>query len=324
MDRLETLRVFVAVAEEQGFAPAARRTGHSPPAVTRAIAALERRIGAELLQRSTRFVRLTEAGERFFGDCKRILGELDEAEASARGAHAAPRGQLAVTAPAMFGRLYVAPLLLDFLGQHPEVGARAFFVDRLVHLLDEGCDVAVRIAQLPDSGLTAVGVGSMRRVVVASPGYLARRGEPASPADISRHDAIGFALDGAAPAAWNFAAATPRPHMRFVTNASDVAVAAALRGEGLARALLYQVADEVANGRLRIVLAAHEPPPLPVHVVHVAGRKAPAKVRAFVDFAVERLRAQAVLRGEVRPVATAGKSPRTAGSGLSEGPLQER
>jgi DNA-binding transcriptional LysR family regulator len=314
MDRLSTLRVFVAVAEERGFAPAARRTGHSPPAVTRAIAALERRIGAQLFTRSTRFVRLTEAGERFFGDCKRILGELDEAEASARGAHAAPRGQLAVTAPAMFGRLHVAPLLLDFLAQHSEVGARAFFVDRLVHLLDEGFDIAVRIAHLPDSGLTAVSVGSMRRVIVASPAYLARRGEPAGPADLSRHDAIGFALEGAAPAAWNFAAATPRPRMRFVTNASEVAVAAALRGDGLARALLYQVADAVADGRLRIVLAAYEPAPLPVHVVHVAGRKAPAKVRAFVDFAVERLRAQAVLRGEVRPVTAAERGPRNAGS----------
>ncbi len=293
MDRLDSLRVFICVAELSGFAQAARRLGYSAPAVTRAVAALEQRIGTQLLHRTTRAVRLTEAGQYFLDDCRRILGELDEAEAVAGGLHAALRGWLAVTAPAMFGRMHVAPLLFDFQAINPQVNVRCFFADRLVHLVDEGFDVAVRIARLPDSGLTAVRVGSMRRVVAGSPAYLALRGVPQRPADLAGHDAIGYSSSGAAnlPPWFN----APAPRMQLVVNVNDAGVAAALRGRGLVRAMWYQVAEEVRSGRLQVVLAEHEEEPLPVNVVFDAGRRVSGKVRAFVDFAVQRLRAEPVL-----------------------------
>ncbi|WP_437597861.1 LysR family transcriptional regulator [Sorangium sp. So ce590] len=299
MDRLDTLRVFVAVAEEEGFAPAARRLSMSPPAVTRAISALEERIGTRLLHRTTRVVRLTEAGARFLADCKRILGELEEAEASAAGSHAALRGQIGVTAPVMFGRMFVAPVVFDFLARHPRVSARTLLVDRIVDMLDEGLDVAVRIAHLPDSSLTAIRVGSVRRVVCASPGYLAARGAPAAPADLAQLDTISFSPTGA-PAEWSFASGARvekvLPPSQLLVNTADVAIAAAVAGRGLARVLSYQIGPELRDGRLSIVLPAFEPPPVPIHVVHAEGRRAAARVRAFVDFLVERLRSETWLR----------------------------
>ena len=308
MDHLENLRVFIAVADRRGFAPAARQLSLSAPAVTRAVAAREQRLGAQLFKRSTRSVHLTEIGERFLDDCRRIVAELDEAEAAVGGAHTVPQGQLAITASSMFGRLHVAPIALDFLALHPQLSLRSYFVDRVVHLLDEGFDVAVRIARLPDSGLTAVRVGSVRAVVVASPAYLVAHGEPSTPAELQHHDAVGFSQTGAGSAPWSFHApdAAPRapareitqPRMRLIANAGEVGIDAALRGQGLARAMSYQVDTAVRAGTLRIVLAAFEPPPIPVHVVSVAGRKAPAKVRAFVDFAVERLRREPVLMND--------------------------
>jgi len=294
MDRLDSMRVFVAIAEAGGFAPAARRLGLSPPAVTRAVAALEERIGARLLHRTTRIVRLTEAGGRFLADAKRILAELDEAEASAAGAHAEPRGLLTLTAPVMFGARHVAPVLLDFLARHPRVTARTLLADRVVDMLEEGIDVAVRIAHLPDSSLAAVRVGSVRRVVCASPSYLAARGVPRRPEDVAKHDAIAFSSASGEPS-WPFHSGgrieTVIPPAQLTVNTAEVAVAAALAGRGLTRVLSYQVAPEVASGRLEIVLAGYEPPPIPIHVVHPEGRHANARVRAFVDFAAARLRA---------------------------------
>ena len=304
MDHLDSLRAFVAVADSAGFAAAARKLGLSAPAVTRAVAAIETRLGAQLLQRSTRSVRLTEVGARFLDDCRRILAELDEAEASAGGAHTAPQGQLAITASTMFGRLHVAPILLDFLALHPSLTVRSLFVDRVVHLLDEGFDLAVRIAHLPDSSLTAVPVGAVRRVVIASPEYLARHGVPRTPAELARHDAVGFSQDGGASAPWVFHRGAERelaqPRMQLIANAGEVGIDAAIRGLGLARALAYQVDADVLAGRLKIVLAEFEPAPIPVHLVYVAGRKAPAKVRAFIDFAAERLRSVPVLSPRTR------------------------
>ncbi|MBX3620189.1 MAG: LysR family transcriptional regulator [Rhizobacter sp.] len=309
MDKLEGMRIFVAVADAHGFAPAARQLGLSPPAVTRAVAALEAQVGVQLLRRSTRQVALTEAGARFHADCKRILADVAQAEASASGAHEMPQGLLAVTAPVIFGRVHVAPVLLDFLGQHPQVSARSFFTDQIVHLLDEGLDVAVRIAHLPDSGLTAVRAGEVRRLVVASPQYLAEHGVPRTPAELAQHRGIGFSQHGAVSAAWVFhppgrkgrhEGETAHPQMQHVTNAGDVAIGAALAGQGLARALSYQVAEHVLAGRLQVVLADHEPAPIPVQLVYVEGRRAAAKVRAFVDFAVARLRAEPVLNGQLQ------------------------
>lgn len=299
MDHLDALRTFVAVADAGGLARAARQRGSSAPAVTRAIAALERRLGTPLLLRTTRSLRLTEAGEAFLADCRRILNELDAAEAAVSGRREEVQGVLSVTAPVAFGRRHVAPVLLDFLAAQPAVSARALFVDRVVHLIDEGYEVAVRIAHLPDSGLTAVPVGELRRLVVASPAYLARHGEPRSPADLAHHQAVGFSLDGHGQAPWVFSgrrdAAAPRE--RLVVNSVDAKVAAACAGFGLARAFAYQVADEVRDGRLRLLMQEHEPPPVPVHLVYAAGRMATAKLRAFVGFAAERLRQVPVLQG---------------------------
>ncbi|CAG1019861.1 HTH-type transcriptional regulator DmlR [Burkholderiaceae bacterium] len=306
MDRFEGMRIFVAVADARGFAPAARQLGLSPPAVSRAIVALEAHLGAQLLRRTTRSVALTDVGERFLADCKRILAEVAGAEAAASGSHAVPQGLLAITASQMFGRLHVTPVVLDFLALHPQVSVRTYFVDHIVHLFEEGFDVALRIAHLPDSGLTAIPVGQLRRVIVASPAYLAQRGVPRSAADLAQHDGIGFAFDGAAVAPWALYPPGRKgkgdreighPRMQLSANTGELGIAAALAGRGLARALSYQVAPHVQRGELHIVLADHEPPPVPVQVVYADGRKAAAKVRAFVEFAVERLRREPVLNG---------------------------
>jgi DNA-binding transcriptional LysR family regulator len=289
VDQLEGMRVFVAVAELGGFAPAARRLRMSPPAVTRAVAALEERIGARLFQRTTRVVRLTGAGTRFLADTKRILGELEEAESSAAGLHSELRGELSVTSSLMFGRMFVAPVLLDFLGQHPKLTARSVLIDRVVDLVQEGFDVAVRISHLADSSLSAVRVGAVRVVVCATPAYLAQHGVPRTPAELAHFDAIAFSTS-AARVAWSFGTDTVRPRAQLVVNSAEVAIAAALQGRGLARALSYQVESEVRAGRLQIVLQEYEPPEIPIHVVHAEGRRAAARVRAFVDFTVERLR----------------------------------
>ncbi len=300
MDHLDTLRAFVAVADQRGFAAAARRIGVSAPAITRAIIALEKRLGVVLMLRTTRSVKLSEAGERFLHDCRRILADLDEAEAAAAGVQSEARGLLTVTAPQMFGRLHVAPIVLDFLQAQPAVQVRTLFADRLVHLLDEGMDVAMRIAHLPDSGLTAVPVGSLQRVLVGSPGYFAQHGEPQTVQELANHRGIGFANDGISASAWRFRGEQlAQPRMDWITNNSEVTIAAAVAGHGLTRCLIYQAAAELRAGRLRIVLAEQALPPVPVHIVYPAGRRAPAKVRAFVDFARERLTAEPLLQGRL-------------------------
>jgi DNA-binding transcriptional LysR family regulator len=202
VDHLQRLRTFVAVAESGSFVGGARRREISAPAATRAVASLERHLGALLLQRTTRSLRLTEAGEAFLGDCRRILGELEAAEAAVTGVRDEPRGALSVTAPALFGSRHIAPLLFEFLDLHPALQARALFTNRLVHLVDEGFDVALRIAVLPDSGLTAVPVGQMRAVIVASPAYLAANGTPRTAADLRGHRAIGLTIEGQQRLGW--------------------------------------------------------------------------------------------------------------------------
>jgi DNA-binding transcriptional LysR family regulator len=299
MDRLDAMRIFAAVADAQGFAPAARSLRLSAPAVTRAVAALEDRLGARLLHRTTRVVRLTEAGAHFLADCKRILGEVEEAEAAATGSHTELRGPLAITAPLMFGRLHVAPIVLDFLKRHPAVVARALYLDRVTDLVEEGIDAAVRIGPLPDSSLTAIRVGSMRRIVCAAPAYLRAHGTPRMPADLADHDAIAFG--GTTPLReWSFDVDGKRrgvtPRVRLEVNSAEVAVAAATAGQGVTRVLYYQAARELRAGKLRVVLPEFEPPPLPVQVVHAEGRRVAARVRAFIDFATKRLRVNPLLR----------------------------
>jgi len=290
MDRLASMRAFIAVAESQNFATAARQLGLSAPAVTRAIAGLEERIGTRLLHRTTRVVRLTEAGASFLADCKRILAELDEAEASAAGSHGAPRGLLSLTASVMFGRIHVAPVVLKFLDAYPEVGVRTLYVDRVVDIIDEGFDVAVRIAHLPDSSLNAVRVGSVRRVVCAAPDYLARAGTPRTPDELGGHSVMQFS-NTLAPQPWAFRDTAITPRSRMIVNSADVGIAAALAGKGITRVLSYMIAPHILNGKLKIILEDHEQPPIPVQLVHREGRRPNARVRGFIDFAASHLQA---------------------------------
>ncbi len=300
VDRLHSMEVFAAVAESRSFAKAARAMRLSPPAVTRAITMLEDRLGTRLFLRTTRSVRLTEAGARFLADTQRILQEIREAEETAAGEHAAPRGVLHVTAPVLFGRIYVAPILRDFLDLYPSVTADVLLLDRVVSLVDEGMDVAIRIGELPDSAMSAIRVGFVRRVVYGAPAYFAERGTPRHPGDLAAHRVIS--AESAAPIIdWRFhegereIAVRVAPQM-FVNNL-DTAIESAIAGWGMSRTLSYQVAPHVADGRLEIILEDFEPPQLPIHVVHREGRRASAKLRAFVDFAVERLRANPAIRG---------------------------
>ncbi|MGU3361120.1 LysR family transcriptional regulator [Methylobacterium sp. M6A4_1b] len=293
MDRWQAMRVFVRVAESGGFAGAARQLHMSPPAVTRAVAALEARIGARLLTRTTRSVRLTEAGGRYLADCRRILAEIEEAEAAAAGLYATPSGTLTVTAPVQFGRLYVLPVITEYLARHGGVSAQALFLDRVVNMIEEGADAGVRIGHLADSGLAAIRVGTVRRVLCAAPDYLDRHGTPATVRDLRDHAVVGSASTGLG-ADGRFgpepgAAVALRP--RLTCSTIDSVLAAALAGQGIAQLLSYQVAPAVAEGRLRLVLDDPEAAAMPVHVVSPEGRRAPAKVRAFIDLAVARLRA---------------------------------
>lgn len=303
MDRFHLMAVFVAVADAESFAGGARRLKMSPPAVTRAVVALEERLGVRLLSRTTRVVRVTEAGARFLEDARRILAETAEAEAAAAGVNATPRGHLAVTAPVLFGRLYVMPIITEYLSAFEEATVSAVFVDRVVNFVDEGLDVGVRIGPLPDSSLRAIRVGRVRRVVVAAPSYLESHGVPQEPEDLARHRVV--AASGVSPTDdWAFQAAgarrTVRVRPRIVANTNDGPLEAALRGYGLTRLLSYQVAPQLAAGALTTVLADFEGPDLPVHVIHREGRHGSAKVRSFVDLAVERLRADPALNQEGR------------------------
>jgi DNA-binding transcriptional LysR family regulator len=299
MDRLQAMTTFVAVVDSGGFASAARKLSLSPPVVTRAVAELEERLGLRLLTRTTRVVRVTDAGARFAEDCRRILAEIDEAETAATGTHAAPRGTLTLTAPVLFGQLVVTPILVRYLQQFPEVDAQCLFLDRVVNVVEEGIDVAVRIGELPDSSLQATRVGRVRRVLVAAPAYLQAHGVPRRPQDLAGH--VIASASGVNPVSeWRFNdAGKPlmqrlQPRLRTTTN--DSAIAAAVAGLGITRLLSYQVAALVAAGRLQVVLEDFEAAPLPVHVVHHEGRRATQKVRAFVDLAVASLRADPALR----------------------------
>ena len=304
MDRFEAMQLFVAVAELESFAAAARKLGLSPARVTRTIAALEDRIGAQLLRRTTRVVRLTEAGSSYLGQCKRILADVAEAEDLAATSQTELNGRLSVTAPQLFGRLHVAGILLEFLRSHPRVGLQVMFADHVVDLLEQNVDVAIRIAHLPDSSLRAVRVGAVRRVLCASPTYLREHGVPKQPSELAGHALIALSRLGE-PRAWCFAHAGKleniMPRSRLVVNSGDLALAAARAGEGLCNVVSYQIEDDVRKKRLRIVLADYELPPVPVHVVHRESRAGSARVRAFVALAVTRLRERLARLGDLSP-----------------------
>ncbi len=298
MDRLHLMSVFVAVAQEESFARAARKLHMSPPAVTRAIATLEHRLRVKLLTRTTRFVRATEVGLRYLEQARRVIAVADEADAVATGLHALPAGNISITAPVLFGQMYVMPHMLEYLRRYPDVSASAYFLDRVVNLLEEGIDVGVRIGALADSTFRAIGVGHVRRVTCAAPSYLEKRGIPRLPSDLGQHDIIA-ATGASAGLEWKFFNGKKPTQVRVIprlaVTSNQAAIQAAAQGFGVTRLLSYQIEPLVAAGELRIVLAKYESPPLPIHVMHAEGRQPSAKIRTFVDFLVEQLRADTAL-----------------------------
>lgn len=288
MDRLEAMRIFVAIVEEGSLAAAARRLGRSPVAVTRALASLENHVGTTLLTRSTRAMHLTPAGEHYVKACRNVLAELASAEENVGGERVELRGLLSVTAPATFGRLHVRPALDSFLDKHPEVSLRLLLLDRVVNLVDEGFDAAIRIGHLPDSSLTALKLGQVRRILCASPDYLAHHAPLAHPSDLARHACIVFS-QGDAEEAWRFSDASgrrvraPLRSTRLTLNDALAAVASATAGHGVTRVMSYQAEAELRRGGLVRVLKPFEPPPVPVQLVTVARRPATARLRALID-----------------------------------------
>jgi DNA-binding transcriptional LysR family regulator len=293
MDRLEMLRTFIAVADKGSFAEAARSLNMTPSTATRAIKDLEESLGLTLLMRTTRSVRLTEAGEGYIARCRAALAELDAAERDVRGVGAKPHGTLVVTAPMVFGRLHIVPVIDAVIRANPDLNIRLLLLDRVVRMVEEGIDVAVRIADLSDSAFHAVRVGEIRKVVTASPAYLETHGAPASVAELAAHRLIHF--DGLAgpPGEWRFGA-SGRPALRLeprlIVNSADAAIQAACLGMGITRALSYQVANDIAAGRLQRLLIDQEPPPVPVHLLFQGQRSASPNLRVFIEAAKQYFR----------------------------------
>lgn len=296
MDRLDAMKVFVAAVDEGSLAAAGRRLGRSPAAVSRAVAFLERYVGTPLLYRTTRVMRLSAAGEGYAAVCRRVLTELEGAELMAAGESAAPRGELTLTGPIVSGARILRPIVDDFLDEQPAVRARLLMLDRKLNLVEEGVDVALRIGLLPDSSLVAVKVGEVRPVICASPDYLALHPPVRGPDDLAAHPLVAmtvFGLDS-----WGFAASgkagaqeiSIKP--RLIVNTVEAAVGSAIEGHGLTRTFSYQVAEELRDGHLKLVLPDRSSRPLPVHLVTPEGRLSVPKVRAFFDFAAPRLKAE--------------------------------
>ncbi len=289
------MSAFVAVAKARGFSAAARQLGIPLPTLNRRVIDLERDMGVRLLHRSTRQVVLTETGRQFFVACERILDELREAQEAASGEYRAPKGVLTITAPMGFGRLYLQPIALDFLAAHPDIDLRLLLVDRVVQLVEENIDLALRISELPDSSLIARPLGHVQMIVSASPAYLERRGIPQAPSDLMRHDCIAWS--GVEPLdSWWFREGrrdrTFPVHTRLATTSADSAISAAHAGLGLVQTTSYQADQALRDGSLALVLRAFECAPTPVSLVYARQRLLPLKVRAFIDFAMPRLTQQ--------------------------------
>ena len=293
MDRLDAMSLFVAAAEAGSLSAAARRAGVPLATVSRKLSELEKHLGARLLSRSTRRQTLTDAGQSYLIACRRILADVGEAERAAAGEYSSPTGELVITAPVVFGRLHVLPVVTDFLAAYPEVTIRLTLSDRITHLVEEHIDLALRIGDLPDSAMVAIRVGSIRRIVCASPGYLASHGTPTNPPELASHDCVTF--EGlAAPATWSFGIGrtetTVPVRSRLQVNTAEAAIDAAIAGLGLTKVLSYQADAAVRAGALRLVLEPFEPPPWPVSLVHTGQGLLPVKLRAFLDFAAPRLK----------------------------------
>jgi DNA-binding transcriptional LysR family regulator len=298
MDRIESMKIFIATLDQGSLAGAGRVLKRSPAAVSRAIASLEAHVGVELLYRTTRSIRLSEAGERYAVACRRILTELEEAEIQAVGERSAPRGMLTISAPPISGEDILRPIIDEFLDAFPLVSVHLLLLDRSVNLVEEGIDIALRVAELPDSSLIATRVGGeIRRVVVGSPDYLASHPPIREPADLAKHQIIAFTNLGLD--SWTFpptsGASVPRSIQfvpRLTVNTVRAALASAIGGRGVTRLYSYHVATAVAGGKLEVILADAEYPPLPAHLLTPNGRASVPKVRAFIDFAAPRLRSE--------------------------------
>ena len=300
MDRLDRLALFLAIVDSGSLAAAARRTGRSPPVVTRVLGDLETELGVRLAERTTRRLSLTDAGLRLAEHARRLVGDFDESMRDVAGEGATPRGRLRISGPLTFGRLHLGPIVTAFLDAYPDVTVDLSLEDRPIDLVEEGIDLALRIAHLDDSSLLARRVGAVRRIVVASPRYLKQRGQPADPADLAAHDVVLFA-NQANGREWRFLSPTGRERQVRVTarlqvNRAEAAIDAARAGKGIVHVLSYQVADDLARGRLVRLLRDFERPAIPVHIVLPTARLMPPRVRAFLDFAVPRLRRLDVLR----------------------------
>jgi len=293
MDRFESMSVFQAVVDQGSLSAAGRRLGMPLATVSRKLSELEAHLQARLLNRSTRKLTLTDAGREYALSCRRILDDVDEAERTASGEYNAPRGELVVTAPIVFGRLHVLPVVVAFLQAYPEVDVRLVLGDRVLDLIEEHVDLAVRVGELPDSRLTATRVGVTRRVVCATPRYLDRHGRPVVPADLARHRCVTFDAPSAI-GGWQFTV-DGRPQAvairsRLTVNTAEAAIEAALADVGITRVLCYQVEDARRAGHLEFVLKDFETVPAPISLVHGGQRRVPLKLRAFLDFAAPRLR----------------------------------
>jgi len=295
MDRLRALEVFVAVAEAGSLAEAARAMSLSAPTVTRVLGDFEAELGVLLFHRSTRSTTLTDPGRSFLPDARRILEDYQTSSDAVRGAHRSPKGLLRLTAPTLFGQHYISPLLLDFLDRHRDVKAEAVYLDRVVNLIDEGFDLAVRIGRLTDTNLMAVRVGSVRRVVCTAQSYLSKNGLPQTPSDLAEHRVIAARPVTASNEWWFASDMIVKVSPRISFSSVPAAIEAAKSGWGLTRVLSYQIGPDLGSGILKTVLSEYEPEPLPIHIVHAEGRSVSAKVRAFVDMVVERLRADTFL-----------------------------
>jgi DNA-binding transcriptional LysR family regulator len=318
MDKLLAMATFVRIVERGSLTAAAAALGTSLPSVVRRLAELESALGVRLLSRTTRRLSLTDEGREYHERSVRVLADVDEAESALAARRASPRGRLRITAPVMFGRLRVAPLVAAFLGEHPSLQVEMLLVDRIVDLVEEGIDVGVRIAQLPDSSLVAVAVGHTRRVVCASPAYLERAGTPRHPRDLAGHACIASTTLGETHA-WSFGGSPPlrvAVHPALVTNQIDAAIDACRSGVGCVQALRYQVQAAFDDRTLVRVLPRFEPAPLPIQLVYPHARLLSANVRAFADFAVPRLRASLqdpdALASRRTPSATSRRPARSA------------
>ena len=295
MDRLDAMSLLISVVEAGSLSAAGRKLGMPLATVSRKLSDLEAHLRTQLLTRSSRHLALTDAGASYVAACRRILEEVGEAERAAAGEYSAPQGELIVTAPLVFGRLHVLPVVTAFLRAYPAVDVRLALADRVVDLGDEHVDAAVRIGELPDSQLRATRVGTMRRVICASPAYLAARGVPQRPEDLARHDCISFD-NIAGPDRWRFPSGVSlgaiAVHSRLVVNAAEAAIDAAVDGLGITYVLSYQAARAIRDGTLRVVLTDFAPPPVPIHLVYAGQRMLPLKLRAFLDYATPRLKAR--------------------------------